>query len=101
SYFKKEYGAAFNHLSKILTDDMAYKHNVRSLTLKLYFDTNAVESFLSHIDSYRHFISQNKLVFDMIRDSLNNYITYTKRIFCIKNRIGKYDEDDLPSLKRE
>jgi hypothetical protein len=101
SYFKGDYGTAFRYLSKITTDDMTYKHNVRSLTLKLYFDTNEIEPFLSHIDSYRHFIAGNKLVFDKIKDSLNNYITFAKRIFCIKNKIGKFDEFDLPNLKKE
>jgi hypothetical protein len=101
SYFKGDYGSSFRLLAKIKTDDMTYKHNVRSLTLKLYFDTNEIEPFLSHIDSYRHFIAGNKLVFDKIKDSLNNYISFSKRIFSIKNRIGKYDEDDLPNLKRE
>ncbi len=100
-YYKCDYGTAFTFLSKITTDDMTYKHNVRSLTLKLYFDTNEIEPFLSHIDSYRHFIAGNKLVFDKIKDSLNNYISFSKRIFCIKNKIGKFDEDDLPKLNRE
>jgi len=100
-YYKGEYSKAFSYLSKVTTDDMTYKHNVRSLTLKLYFDTNEIEPFLFHIDSYRHFISGNKLVFEKIKDSINNYVNYSKRIFCIKNKIGKADLDDLPVLKNE
>lgn len=36
-----------------------------------------------------------------IKDSINNYVNYSKRIFCIKNKIGKADLDDLPVLKNE
>jgi hypothetical protein len=100
-YFKKDYDTALKELSAINVDDMTYKHNTKSLYLKLYFDSNDVETFLSHVDSYKHFIAKNKLVFDQIKDPVNNYITFANRIFCIKNKIGKYDEYNLPELKRE
>jgi hypothetical protein len=100
-YHKEDYDSALTELSKITTDDMTYKHNSKSLYLKLYFDLNEIEPFFSHVDSYRHFIAKNKLVFEKIKDPVNNYITFAKRIFCIKNKIGKQDEFDLPQLKRE
>jgi hypothetical protein len=101
SFFKKDYNSALNELSKVSTDDMTYKLNTKSLYLKLYFDLNDIEPFLSHVDSYKHFVANNRLVFDQIKDPVNNYITFAKRIFCIKNGIGKFDEYNLPVLKRE
>jgi len=101
SYFKKDYDSALRELSAINVDDMTYKHNTKSLYLKLYFELNDIETFLSHVDSYKHFIAKNKLVFDKIKDSINNYIIFANRIFCIKNEIGKYDQYNLPELKRE
>lgn len=100
-YYKGDYDGAFRNLSKVTTDDMTYKHNVRSLLLKLYFESNEIEPFLFHIDSYKHFITGNKLVFEKIKDSINNYINFSKKIFCIKHKIGKVDQNDLPILKRE
>ncbi len=100
-YHKKDYGSAGKFIASIRTEDLIYKHNIRSLYLKILFDTNDIEPFLSHVDSYKHFIAKNKQVFDRIREHVNNYITFSKRIFSIKNQIGKFDEFDLEGLKLE
>ena len=101
SYFKKEYDLSLKYLAMISTDDMSYKLNIRSVYLKLYFDMNEIEPFLSHVDTYRHFMSGNRLVPEHLKDPVNNYINFTNRIFFAKNKIGKHNEYDLPVLKRE
>jgi hypothetical protein len=101
SYYERNYRASLTELSKVTTEDMTYKHNIRSLYLKLYFDMNEIEPFLSHIDSYKHFISKNPLVYGKIKDQVNNYINFSSRIFCIKNSIGKFDEFDVSRLRKE
>ena len=62
---------------------------------------NEIEPFLSHVDTYRHFMSGNRLVPEHLKVPVNNYINFTNRIFLAKNKIGKHNEFDLPALKRE
>lgn len=99
-YWKGDYKRSLEQASKISTNDLSYKHQLKSFYLKIYFDMNEQESFYSHVDSYKHFIKKddnlpkNSLVF------IKNYINFTKTLFDI--RIGKrVDEYDLKILKVE
>jgi hypothetical protein len=100
-YWGKNYSNALAELSKVSSEEFALKQNIKSLTLKIYFDLNESESFYSHIDSYRHFILNNKIVHEGIRKQVNNYINFSKRLFDLKNR-GDADRDaDIEILKNE
>jgi hypothetical protein len=99
-YWESDYKKALEEASKIVTNDLSYKHQLKSLYLKIYFDMNEQESFYSHIDSYKHFIKKdinlpkNTLIF------IKNYLDYSKILFDIKNK-EKSHESDLKVLRDE
>lgn len=84
-YWKKKTEESLTELAKVSTEEFAFKHNIRSLTLKIYYDLNETEPFYSHIDTYKHFILNNKIVHDKVREQVNNFINYSKRLFDLKN----------------
>lgn len=101
SYWKKDYESSLSELSKVSSEDFAFKHNIKSLTLKVYYDLNESEPFYSHIDTYKHFILNNKAIHDKVREQVNNFINYSKKLYTMKNLQNTDREFDIMKLKRE
>jgi hypothetical protein len=99
-YWEKKYEDSLNRLSKVTTEEFGFKQNIKSLTLQIYYEINETEPFYSHIDAYKHFILNNKLVHERVREQVNNYINFSKKLFDIKNLPVK-DEAGLVMLKKE
>jgi hypothetical protein len=100
-YWKKKYEESLVELSMVSSEEFAFKHNIKSLTLKIYYDLNETEPFYSHIDTYKHFILNNKIVHDKVRQQVNNFINYSKKLFNIKNTPGFGKEFELHKMKKE
>jgi hypothetical protein len=100
-YWKKKFEESLVELSKVSTEEFAFKHNIKSLMLKIYYDLNESESFYSHIDTYKHFILNNRIVHDKVREQVNNFINYSKKLFSIKNSENVDKGFELNSLKNE
>ncbi len=92
-YHKTLYNDALDMAAKVRTDDLSYKHQLKSLYLKIYYDMNETEPFYSHVDSYRHFLLNEKHIPEVTRNVINSYVNYTKKLFDIKNRLGERDYD--------
>jgi len=91
-YYKKgDYDEALNKAAKVKTDDLSYKHQLKSLYMKIYFEMNVIEPFYSHVDSYRHFLLNEKHIPENTRNSINNYVNFTKKLFDIKIRSSAKD----------
>lgn len=86
-YYLKEYDKALEYAALVGVDDLSYKHQLKSFYLKIFFDMNETEPFYSHVDNYRHFISSEKNIDLAMKDTIGNYIGFTKRIFDIKNNL--------------
>lgn len=99
-YWIKDYSKSLELAAKVKTDDLSYKHQLRSLYLKIYFDLNEAETFYSHIDSYKHFIASSSNVSGHLRETINNYINFAKKLFDLK-----YDRDindtELAMVKKD
>ena len=101
AFWDKDYASSLTWLAKVTSEEVSFKHNVKSLTLKIYFDLNETEPFYSHIDSYKHFILNNKHINDRVRVQINNFVNYSKRLFVIKNGGGAEKDIHLEILKKE
>lgn len=99
-YHKAQFNEALNMAAKVKTDDLSYKHQLKSIYLKIYYDMNEIEPFYSHVDSYRHFLLNEKHIPELTRSVINSYVNYTKKLFDIKNRIEEKDFD-LYKIRKE
>jgi hypothetical protein len=99
-YHRKQYSDALDWAAKVKTDDLSYKHQLKSLYLKIYFDMNETEPFYSHVDSYKHFLMNQKHIPEITRDVIWSYVNFTKKLFDIKNNITEKDFE-LVKLKKE
>jgi len=100
-YNKKNYENALGELALVETEDFSFKQQIKSLYLKIYFDVNEPESFYFHFDSYKHFIRKNKLVHDLVRKQLSDYISFTKRLFDLKTNVNGIDKTGLIQMEKE
>jgi hypothetical protein len=99
---KRNYDKALEYSVVIQTNDIGIKHQIKSLMLKIYFEKNDMEGFYSHIDSYRHFISNDKLISDDNKKMFSNYINYSKKLFDIQNLNQDFESEfQLKKLKEE
>lgn len=99
-YHLNQYNDALNWAAKVRTDDLSYKHQLKSLYLKIYFDMNDIEPFYSHIDSYRHFLLNEKHIPELTRDVIGNYVNFAKKLFDIRNS-NKEKGFDLNKLRND
>lgn len=99
---KKNYDKALEYSVIIQTNDVGLKHQIKSLMLKIYFEKNDADGFYSHIDSYRHFISNDKLISEDNKKMFSNYINYSKKLFDIKNLNKDFESEyQQKKLKEE
>lgn len=97
---EKNYDTALEFISKVISDDLSYKHQLKSFYLKIYFELGEVQAFYSHIDSYRHFIKNDKLISPESREYITNYITLSKKLFDMKNSPDK-NIFEMQNMKKE
>ena len=101
SYKMKDYDDAVTELSRVVTEDFSFKQQIKSLYLKIYFDLNESEPFHFHTDSYKHFISENKMIHTLVRKQLSDYLKYAKKLFALKNSEDGIDKFELNKLTDE
>ena len=99
-YHINNFDGALEMASKVVSDEMTYKHQLKSLYLKIYYDMNEIEPFYSNIDGYKHFINSERYVTAPTKPVFLNYINFAKKLFDIKNRIDER-EYDFVKLKEE
>lgn len=62
-YFdRKEFSNALQHLAKIVTIDPTYKYEADTLTIRIFYETNEAESYISKVESFKRWVSNNKTV---------------------------------------
>lgn len=99
-YFKKgDYDKSLEYLSKVNYEDVYDKLNVKALLIQLYYEMNFGEELLSQIDTFKHFLLNDKKIDIEIKR------IYSKFIYFV-NKLIKLNEDfqnryDIVSVKKE
>lgn len=100
-YFgKKDFERALWHLNNIRTiKHIQYKLPVRDLVLKCYYELNLTAQAVYQIDSYRHFLNNNRaLLSDDRFERISNFLKfYTKLVKSKEKNSGK----DIFKLKED
>jgi len=95
-YHEKNYRQTLKLLREVEFSDLYYALDSRSLLMKVYFETDDMETLLYHISAFKIFLSRNKFISDYQREIYRNYIRYTLKLFRAETNIKK-----LVSLKEE
>ncbi len=97
-YYKRKYGNVLQLLTKVSYDDIAFKVQVKTLQLMAYFSIREPESFYSFVDSFRHFLVNNKQVSEYYKSLYLTFINFTTRLF---KGIEAEDKFDINKFKND
>ncbi len=84
NFEKKAFDKALNYLNRIKFDQFVFKLDMKNLQLKINYELNHLETAISTIDSYRHFLKNNVLISESRREMHNNFANYTGQLIQYK-----------------
>lgn len=97
-FAKGNFEEALEEASRIDFQQFLFKYDVKTLILKVYYEKNFIQEALYGIDSFLHFISNNKNVSEITNLQCNNFIKTYKKLILFKN--GESDLN-LEALRNE
>ncbi len=85
-----------NDLLNSTNDNLYFKNDIKTLTLKSLYELNAFENAISYIDAYRHFLRKSKLIKEEMR---NNYLLFVNSVSELIRLKFKFDEYAFAKFK--
>jgi hypothetical protein len=89
--YKRNYEESLSLLSKIQLTDSIMKLRVRMLYFMNYYETNAFESAASLLDSFKHFLTENKKLPEYLIEGIKATVKYSTKILNAKMNNKKLD----------
>jgi hypothetical protein len=80
-YHEGNYRQTVKLLREVEFSDLYYALDARSLLMKVYFETDDVETLLYHIAAFKIFLRRNKFISAYQREIYRNFIRYTLKLF--------------------
>ncbi len=93
----KNFEYSLELISKIRYDEIYMKLNSKTLHLQLLYELNYEDSLVDALESFRHFLNNNKLIPDIKKLPFSNFYKYLNRILSVKNKKSKSEFDLLRS----
>lgn len=95
-FAKKNYEEALNHLSRITNVfQIHYKLGIKNSTLKIYYELGWYRQAFDLIESFRKFLSTDKLLNDEIKDRYKNFVNIFRDLLKLKESCDKKKFIDL------
>ena len=92
---KALYDSALSCLAKVFTNELYFYSEVRILYLKIYIETDELNSAVSIIDNFRHYLKNNKfIVAENYNDSIN-FINSCEKIIKLKSGNSRLKKDKV------
>lgn len=86
---------ALEEITKVDFEFFVFKFDVKVLMLKIYYEVKSYEPALSLIDSFNHFLVNNKSIYKRERERFGNFAGYLKVLIKISNGSSRTDIHDL------
>ncbi|MBK8552913.1 MAG: hypothetical protein IPL53_18380 [Ignavibacteria bacterium] len=98
-FYMKNYDKASEMLSRLKLDELYLKYESKILQMMIYYETGSVESLLSSLEAYRHFLQNNKMLPDNKKKLYLNFHKYMNKLVNIQKKKDKSEiiklRDDL------
>lgn len=96
-YSRNEFDETLTLINKINIDTHPMKFNLKNLQILVSYEKNDYEMFLYLKDSYKHFLSKNKSVSEIYKESSMKFMGYTDSLFKLKE---SGDKKEMEYLKK-
>ncbi len=83
-YYRKDYESALRSLSKVKYQLFSFKQDVNAMILQIHYELGNYETALSLVDSYKHFLRENKFIDETTRDRYNFFMKCYVKLFKAK-----------------
>lgn len=95
---KGNFEKTIEKISTVKTDHIFLKSDIRNLTLMSYYELGYIESALSLIDSFKHFLNNNKKLTDVFRAS---HLRFLNSLFSLIRFREKHQDLRLEQLRKK
>jgi hypothetical protein len=85
-FTKKEYDKALRMLLRVEFNDVYYHLDSKSLLMKVYYEMNEFDAFLSLVDAFRIYLRRNKFISDFQKETYSNFIVVMNKLMKLKMR---------------
>ena len=96
-----EYGIALELLSKVKTLDIRYRLNINHTLLKVYYDTDKHDSFLSLVEAFNKLLTRNKNIKSDKKIMNKRFVEFINRLFKLKRETRRTRVNNLLVLKKQ
>jgi len=96
---KGEFKESLGLLNKIDYELFHFKIDIKNLQLRLYYELGYIEELISAIDTYKHFISNNRFISERYKTLCSGFINNLNMV--IRAGQNKYSRTDVDLLKKE
>lgn len=95
------FAKSLEYLSTVKYDEVYQKTELRCLMAQLYYELGLDESLFSHIDSFRHFLLNDRLLPEERKIFFVKFIKYLKGAAKVKDCAGRIEIEQLRKSIRE
>lgn len=83
-FYKKNFVSSLDHINKTINLTFLLKYNVYEFKLMLFYELDYIEPAISLIDSYRHYLAENKHVTDKYEVPRRKFLNYYSKLHNLK-----------------
>lgn len=95
SFARKDYSSSLENITKVNFNLFTFKFDVKTLMLQIYYELGYYEEAAAMMDSFKHFLSNNKNVSQVFREWNVNFLNFYGELINHKSGRKKTDIDLL------
>lgn len=85
----------FNSLLNSTNDNLFFKNDIKTLTLKCLYELNYFENAFAGIDAFKHFLKKSKLIKELTRKKYLKFLGYLLDLIRLKMNFDEYNFEDI------
>lgn len=97
-FYMKNYEIASEMLSRLKLDEVYLKYESKILQMMIYYETGSIESLLSSLETYRHFLQNNKMLPGVKKIFYLNFHKFMNKLVNIQK---KKDKSEILKVRNE
>lgn len=101
NFERKQFAAALEQISKVNYNFFVFKYEAKTLMLKLFYELKSFEQALSLIDSFSHFLSNNKIVSEIYKRQFMNFLKHCRTLIKKSQNMESLNRMDNAELKKQ
>ncbi len=90
-FYMKNYDKASEMLSRLKLDEVYLKYESKILQMMIYYETSSLETLISSLEAYRHFLQNNKMLPGVKKKFYLNFHKFMNKLVNIQKKKDKLE----------